>query len=85
MNPDPEACARILDHLRAAYERNPQAETPGLELERELGLTRWTVRDCLEYLAHEGFVEGDLFPVNVWVRWAGGEESPGRGAGNDSE
>lgn len=71
MNPDPEACERILDYVRAAHERNPQAETPGLELERELGLTRWTVRDCLEYLAGEGLVEGDLFPVNVWVRWVG--------------
>lgn len=85
MNPDPEACARILDHLRAAYERNPQAETPGLELERELELTQWTVRDCLEYLAREGLVDGDLFPVNVWVRWAGGEGTPGRSAGSDSK
>lgn len=85
MNPDPEACARILDHLRAAYERNPQAETPGLELERELGLTVWTVRDCLEHLAREGLVEGDLFPVNVWVRWAGGGETPRWGAEGDPE
>lgn len=85
MNPDPEACARILDHLRAAHERNRQAETPGLELERELELTRWTVRDCLEYLAREGLVDVDLFPVNVWARWAGGEESPALGAESDSE
>jgi hypothetical protein len=85
MNPDSEACARILDYLHAAHDRNPEAETPGLELERELELTRWTVRDCLEYLAREGLVDGDLFPVNVWVRWAGGEESPRRGAENDSE
>lgn len=85
MNPDPEACARILDHMRAAYERNPLAETPGIELERELDLKRWTVRDCLEYLAQEGLVDGDLFPVNVWVRWAGGEESRGRAAESDSE
>lgn len=71
MNPDPDACGRIAEYLRSAHERNPQAETPGLELERELGLTSWTVRGCLEHLASEGLVEADLFPVNMWVRWVG--------------
>jgi len=58
----------VTGYLAEAYRRNADAEVSGLELERELGLSRDRVRECLEYLVREGLAQGDLFLVNVWVR-----------------
>jgi len=74
----------VLEYLRAAHERNPQAETHALQLERELGLDADSVRSCLQELVAQGTAEADLSLVNVWVRLTGSEPPPLRQFRSDS-
>jgi predicted transcriptional regulator len=68
MTCDPRSQERILAYLAESYRRNQQAETSGHELVAELQLDQDVVRECLLYLAAQGLVEAEVFPVNVWVR-----------------
>lgn len=60
--------ARVLGYLAAVHLRNPDAEVSGHELAHELGLAMEDVRRCVDYLASEGLVSAEVFPVNTWVR-----------------
>jgi DNA-binding IclR family transcriptional regulator len=60
-------CRAILAYLSAACETDPRSEVSALELENELGLSRETVRRCLQRLVSLGAVQADLFPLNVWA------------------
>lgn len=59
---------KVLQYLSASHRLNPRAETPLLELERELALGPEEARSLVSGLAQAGLVQADLFLVNVWVQ-----------------
>lgn len=65
---DEIASRRILGYLARVHSANERAETPLLELEKELGLSRNEARRVLKRLVDAGLVEADLFPLHVWAR-----------------
>lgn len=62
------SCEPILSYLARAYEKNPEAEVSGPELQFELGLPRAHVDACVRLLARDGLVEWDPLLSNTWLR-----------------
>ena len=58
----------ILDYLSHAYDRNPEAEVSGAELQHELSLDADVVQRSVSGLAHRGLVEWDPLLSNIWLR-----------------